>query len=145
MAVLIAGSLMLVFLNAATSADITGNWKADISKTSPPDEKELAVTLTIRGTGRKSYLVEVDRMTADRGDVQEQIPFTCDGGERTQGSSGVPGATVFCPAGGPPLVRIRHSDGTLRELAFRVSEDGSSLTYVNTVAGHDRTYTLSRQ
>ena len=147
-----AGALLLVvsaftlsFLGADDySSDITGTWKADLSKTSPPDNNELAVTLTITEIGLRTYTINFDRQTTDRGVVSEELKVSCDGKSRPPGRSGVAGATVYCGRAYPISIRVTHNDGMLIEHVIRLP-DGNSLNYTKTTYGHDRTYVFSRQ
>lgn len=136
-------------LRAAGQPAIAGTWKADVSKTSPPNNDELAVTLTIRETGLRTYTIRFDTQTADRGAVSEEMTITCDGKSRplSQADSAPGGGKVFCGRTYPTLISIRvtQDDGMLIEYVYRVSTDGNSLNYTRTLYGHDRTYIFSRQ
>jgi hypothetical protein len=147
---LMASVFPLFPLAAAGQPAITGTWKADVSKTTPPDNNELAVTLTITETGLRTYAIRFESQTTDRGAVSEEMTITCDGRSRplSQTDSGAGGGKVFCGRTYPTLVSIRvtQNDGQLIEYVFRVSwDDGNSLTYTRTLYGHDRTYIFSRQ
>jgi hypothetical protein len=120
----------------------------DLSKTSPPGNNESAVTLTIKEIGVRTYDVKLDRQSADRRVVSEEMTITCDGKSRPQSEadSGVEGMTVFCGRTDPTEISIRVSQNhkTLREHVFRARE-GNSLSYTKTVDGHDQTYIFGRQ
>jgi hypothetical protein len=151
-----AGALLLTVsaftllpLGAADLPTITGTWKADVSKTSPPDNNELAVTLTIAEAGFLTYAIRFDRQIADRGVVSEEMTIACDGKTRplSEAGSGAGGGKVFCGRTYPTVISIRvtQSDGTLIEQVFRSYPNDNSLKYTKTTAGHDRTYVFSRQ
>jgi hypothetical protein len=133
----------------AIAGTIAGISKADASKTSPPDNDELAVTLTIRETGLGTYTIRFESQTTDRGAVSEEMTITCDGRSRplSRTDSGAGGGKVFCGRTYPTVISIRlaQNDGQLIEYVFRVSYDDNSLKYTKTLYGHDRTYIFSRQ
>ena len=149
MTLLIVSAFTLFLLAAPDSSAITGTWKADVSKTSPPDNNELAVTLTIGEIGLRTYTIRIDSQTTDRGLVSEETKIACDGKARPvrDADSGAAGATVFCGRTYPTVISIRLvlADKTAIEQVFRASGNGNSLNYTKTVAGHDRTYVFSRQ
>ena len=146
---LMVSAVTLFLLGAADSSAITGTWKADLSKTSPPDNNESAVTLTITEIGFRTYAIRLDSQTTDRGLVSEETTITCDGKSRPlrEVDSRATGVTDFCGRTYPTVISIRVSQNhkTLREQVFRASPDGNSLDYTKTVAGHDQTYVFSRQ
>jgi hypothetical protein len=146
---LTVGAFTLLHLGAADLPTMTGTWKADISKTSPPDNSELAVTLTIAEAGFLTYAIRFDRQIADRGVVSEEMTVTCDGKTRplSEADSGAGGGKVVCPRLYPTVISIRvtQNDGTLIEQVFRLSANDGTLNYTKTTAGHDRTYVFSRQ
>jgi hypothetical protein len=142
---LMVSAFTLFLLDAAGSSDIAGTWKADLSKTSPPDNNELAVTLTIREIGPRTYTIGLQ--TTDRRGGSEEMTVTCDVRSRplSGADSGAGGGKVFCGLAYPISIRVTQNDGTLIEHVFWASSDGNSLKYTKTVAGHDRTYVSSRQ
>jgi hypothetical protein len=146
---LVMGAFTLFPLGAAGQPAITGTWKADLSKASPPDNNELAVTLTIRETGLRTYTIRFESQTADREAVSEEMTITCDGKSRplSQADSGTGGGRVICQRTYPSIISIRvtQNDGQLIEYVFRVSYDDNSLKYTKTLYGHDRTYIFSKQ
>lgn len=113
-----AGALLLVlsaftlpFLGADDySPAITGTWKADLLKTSPPYNSESAVTLTIGESGLRACTIRFERQTADRGVVSEEMKVACDGKSRPPGRSGVAGPTVFCGRACPISIRVTQND-----------------------------------
>jgi hypothetical protein len=137
----------LFLLGAAEQPAITGTWKAEVSKTSPPDNNELAVTLTIKEIGLRTYTIRVDSQTTDRGLVSEETTIACDGTSRPLGQADSGGAllNVFCARAYPISIRVMQGYKTLREQVFSASVDGNSLHYTKTVDGHDRTYVFSRE
>jgi hypothetical protein len=146
---LVVSAFTLFLPGAAEQPAITGTWKADVSKTSPPDNNELAVTLTIKEIGLRTYTIRVDRQTTERGLVSEETTIACDGRSRPLGKADSGGAllNVFCARGGanPLSIRVMQGYKTLREQVFSASGDGNSLNYTKTEDGHDRTYVFSRQ
>ncbi len=142
---LMVSAFTLFLLGAAGSSDVTGTWNADVSKTSPPDNNELAVTLTIREIGLRAYTIRLDSQTADRGLVSEETTFACDGKARPlkRIDPGAAGGTIFCGRAGMSI-RVRQADGSLIEHAFKLTER-NSLIYIKTVYGHDHTYVFTRQ
>jgi hypothetical protein len=146
---LIVSAFTAFLLAAADSSTITGTWKADLSKTSPPDNRESAVTLTIREIGLRTYTIRLDRQTTDGGVVSEETTITCDGKSRpaSEADSGAKDVTVFCGRTYPTIISIRVSQNhkTLTERVFRASPHGNSLNYTKTVDGHDQTYVFGRQ
>jgi hypothetical protein len=155
---LMVGVFALFPLGAAGQPAIAGTWKADVSKTSPPNNDELAVTLTIRETcatggcevaaALRSYTIRFETQTTDRGAVSEEMTITCDGKSRplSQTDSGAGGGKVGCERTYPTVISIRvtQDDGMLIEYVFRVSYD-NSLKYTKTLYGHDRIYIFNRQ
>ena len=93
----------------AIAGTIAGIWTADVSKTSPPNNNELAVTLTITETGLRTYAIRFETQTTDRGAVSEEMPITCDGKARplSQTDSGAGGGKVVCLRTYPTLISIR--------------------------------------
>ena len=144
---LMVSAFSLFLLGAAEQPAITGTWKADISKTSPPANDELAVSLTIKEVRPGTYTVRVDSETTDRGLVSEENTITCDGRSRPLGEADSGGAllNVFCARAYPISIRVMQGHKTTRKQVFSASDDGNSLNYTKTVDGHDRTYVFSRQ
>ena len=106
-------------LAAANSSTLTGTWEADISKTSPPDNYESAITLAIREIGFRTYTIRLDRQTTNEGVVSEETTITCDGKSRPlrEADSGAAGGTAFCGRTHPTVISIQviQSDKTLIE------------------------------
>ena len=143
--VLLASTFTVSFLGADEySSAVTGTWKADVSKTSPPDNNESAVTLTISESGLRNYTISFVRQTTDRGAVLEDMRVACDGKSRPAGRSGVAGSTISCGRAYPISIRVTESDGMLIEHVFNMP-DNNSLKYTKTTYGHDRTYVFTRQ
>jgi hypothetical protein len=144
-ALLMVSVFALFLLGAAGSSAITGTWRADVSRTNPPDNNEMAVTLTIGEIGRGTYTIRFDRQTADRGLVPEETTIACDGKARPlkRIDPGAAGGTIFCGRGSEISIRVKQDDGSLIEHAFRFT-GRDSLRYVETVYGHDRTYVFHR-
>ncbi len=147
---LVVSAFTLFLPGAAEQPAITGTWKADVSKTSPPDNNELAVTLTIKEIGlRNLHHQGRSAQTTERGLVSEETTIACDGRSRPLGKADSGGAllNVFCARGGanPLSIRVMQGYKTLREQVFSASGDGNSLNYTKTEDGHDRTYVFSRQ
>jgi hypothetical protein len=154
---LMVSAITTLALSAADSP-LAGTWKADLSKTSPPDGNLSAVTLTIKEIGVRTYNIRLDRQTADRGVVSEEKTISCDGRSRPVGmlanpaefageaSPGARVATVLCPRMYPTVVSIRvtQDDGMLVEHVFQAA-GGDSLKYTKTVYGHDQTYVFNRE
>jgi hypothetical protein len=146
MTTLILSTFTLFLLGAADPSDITGTWKADVSKTTPPDNNELAVTLTIKEIGLRTYTIRLDSQTRDRGLVSEETTIACDGKARPlkRLDPAAAGGTIFCGRGSEISIRVKQEDGSLIEHAFRLTER-NALNYIKTVYGHDRIYVFSRQ
>jgi hypothetical protein len=144
---LIVSACTLFLLGAAEQPAITGAWKADVSKTSPPGTNELAVSLTVKEIGLRTYTVRVDTETTDRGLVSEESTITCDGKSRPLGEADSGGAllNVFCARAYPISIRVMRGHKTIRKQVFSASGDGNSLKYIETADGRDRTYVFSRQ
>ena len=147
MQLLMVSAVTLFVLGAAEQPAITGTWKADVSKTSPPDNNELAVTLSIKEIELGTYTIRVDSQTTDRGLVSEETTIACDGRSRPLGKADSGGAllNVFCARAYPISIRVMQGYKTLREQVLSASGDGNSLNYTKTVDGHDRTYVFMRQ
>ncbi len=127
---MVVSAFTLSFLGADDySSAITGTWKADVLKTSPPDNNESALTLTIGESGLRTYTIGFDRQTTDGGVVSEETTIACDGKSRPPGRSGVAGATVYCGRAYPISIRVTQNDGMLTAHVFKLTEP-NSLTYV---------------
>lgn len=152
---LMAGAFTAFLLAGADPSPITGTWKADVSKTTPPDDQDSALTLTIEEIGVRTYSIRFDSQTTDRGVVSEEMTIRCDEASRPlsvpralgvtgESDSAVGSETVFCGRSVPISIQIRQGFKTVKEHVFRAI-DGNSLSYTKTVDGHDRAYVFTRQ
>ncbi len=76
---IVAGAFTAFLLAGAEPPPIAGTWKADVSKTAPPDDSDSAVTLTIQELGLMTYTIRFDVQTTDRGVASEEMTIRCDG------------------------------------------------------------------
>lgn len=134
-------------LVAGDPLTVVGSWKADLSKTNPPDGDEVLVAMNIKETALRTYAIRFDTQSRTGGTAAYQTTVQCDGRNRPlpETDSDNRGLTMSCPRGGGLSIRFKQGFATVREQTFSVSNDGNSLNYVATDAGHDRTYVFIRQ